>query len=69
MKRYKVNVHTKGCNFEFEIDIPEGTNRFYNTDNTSMEFYATDGRVFIFPRLETSVVLKPLIPETIWKEK
>lgn len=68
MKRYKVNVHVKGINYQFEIEIEEGYS-YYNTDNTSMVFKAVDGRVIIVPRLDACVELTPLIPETIWKEK
>lgn len=69
MKRYKVVVHAKGHNYQFEIEVPENSNTHYNTDNSSMEFKAVDGRIIIVPRLEACVEMTPLIPETIWKEK
>jgi hypothetical protein len=69
MKRYKVNLYAKGFSYQFEVDVPEGNNRLYNTDNTSMEFIAVDGRIIIVPRLEACIEMTPLVSETIWKEK
>lgn len=69
MRRYKVLLHAKGYSFQFEMEVAEGSKKYYEIDNTSMEFQTVNGDIIIVPRLDACVEMRLLVPETTWKEK